>query len=152
MCAEGFQGAAFSTQPHLVALPELISPVGVENDPIERGSTGLLHPKYQRPAQCFAYVADAVNPKTWKLHLFYPNGAIDMARLPKAIQTIVTDYRGLKVKGIPERSIPNVLVRLARAAAALGKLPRQRPDTPDAYQRLAEALLKCGRLEEARIP
>lgn len=45
MCAEGFQGAAFSTQPHLVALPELISPVGVENDPIEGGSTGLLHPK-----------------------------------------------------------------------------------------------------------
>ncbi len=75
-----------------------------------------------------------------------------MARLLKAIQAIVTDYRGLKVKGIPERSIPNVLVRLARAAAALGKLPRQRPDTLDAYQRLAEALLKCGRLEEARIP
>ncbi len=64
MCAEGFQGAGISTQPHLVALPELISPVGVENDPIEGGSTGLLHPKYQRPAQCFAYVADAANPKT----------------------------------------------------------------------------------------
>lgn len=97
MCAEGFQGAGISTQPHPVALPELISPVGVENDPIEKGSTGLLHPKYQRPAQCFATVTDAVNPKTWKLHLFYPNGAIDMARLPKAIQTIVTDYPGLKV-------------------------------------------------------
>lgn len=67
----------------------------------------------QRPAQCFAYVADAVNPKTWKLHLFYPNGAIDMARLPKAIQTIVTDYPGLKVKGIPFFRDPSSACRFA---------------------------------------
>lgn len=140
----------FKSQPHPVALPELVSLAGVENASIDDGSTGLLHPKYQRPAQCFAYVADATNPRTWKLPYLYPNGAIDMARLPKAIQAIVTDYRGLKVRGIPERSIPDVLVRLARAAAALGKLPHQRPDTRDAYQKLAEALLKCGRAEDVR--
>ncbi len=140
----------FKPQPNPVALPEFAPTSEVEDGPVEVGNTSLLHPKYQRPAQCFAYVADATDPKTWKLPYRHSNGAPDMARLPKAIQAIVTDYRGVKVKGIPERSIPDVLVRLALAARTLGKLPYQRPETPDAYQKLAEALAKCGRDADVR--
>ncbi|MDE2467148.1 MAG: hypothetical protein KGO02_26060, partial [Alphaproteobacteria bacterium] len=29
--------------------------------------TNLLHPKYKLPVECFAYVPDASQPKTWKL-------------------------------------------------------------------------------------
>lgn len=114
----------------------------------EDTSPSLLHPKYRRPAQCFAYVGNAADPKTWKLPYLYPNGAIDVARLPKAIQAMLTDYRGLRVKGIPEHSVPGVLVKLGRAVATLGKLPQQHPQTADAYQQLGSALVKCGRHNE----
>jgi len=73
-----------------------------------------------------------------------------MARLPKAIQAILTDYRGVRVQGIPEGDIPGVLVRRGRAAAALGKLPQQRPRTSEAYHRLADALRARGRSDDVR--
>jgi hypothetical protein len=55
-------------------------------------------------------------------------------------QAILSNYRGTQVSGIPEAAIPNVLVRLARAAAQIGKMPHQSADTPDVYRALASAL------------
>ena len=91
----------------------------------EPASDALLHPKYKLPAECFAYVASAAKPATWKLPYRLEDGSIDLRRLPKAVQAILSNYRGVKVSGIPEKDIPDVLVRLACAAASLGKMPGQ---------------------------
>ena len=94
-------------------------------------SDSLVHPKYKIPARCFAYVSNANDPGTWKLPYRLVDGNVDLKRLPKAIQCIITNYRGAKVSGIPERDIPDVLVRLARAAISVGKMPDQsRPRLP----------------------
>ena len=69
-------------------------------------------------------------------------------RLPKAIQSIVSNYRGARVRGIPASEIPDVLVRLARAAATLGKMLHQSRKTARTYQQLAEILAQLGRLDE----
>lgn len=108
----------------------------------------LLHPKYKIPARCFAYVGHASDPNTWKLPYRLTDGSIDVKRLPKAIQSILSNYRGTKVSGIPEHDIPNILVRLARAAVSLGKMPHQSGRTARTYQQLAEVLEQLGRLEE----
>ena len=84
---------------------------------------GILHPKYKLPAHCFAYVADYLKPRTWKLPYLCADGTIDAKRLPKAIQCILTNYRGGRVSGIPEAAMPAVLERLARAAHQAGHLP-----------------------------
>jgi hypothetical protein len=108
----------------------------------------LLHPKYQIPARCFAYVGHATDPRTWKLPYCLPDGTIDLKRLPKAVQSILSNYRGVKVSGIPEQDIPDVLVRLACAARSLGKMPGQAGKTATVYQQLAEVLEQLGRLRE----
>jgi len=110
---------------------------------------GLIsHPRYGLPARCFAYVGNAEHPDTWKLPYLLADGRVDAKRLPKAIQSIVSNYRGERVRSIPASEIPDVLVRLARAAAALGKLPHQSRRPVQTYQRLAEALAELGRLDE----
>jgi len=58
------------------------------------GDGALLHPKYKIPARCFGYVGDANDPGTWKLPYRLGNGSVDLKRLPKAIQCIITNYRG----------------------------------------------------------
>jgi hypothetical protein len=121
--------------PHQASLPEPYS-------------EGLLHPKYGIPAHCFAYVGHAVDAGSWKLPYLNLDGSVDVKRLPKAIQAILSNYRGTKVSGIPEADIPDILVRLARAAARLGKLPNQSGGTAPVYQQLAEALEQLGRLAE----
>lgn len=126
-------------------LPELPSPAPASD---ERGDSDLLHPKYQVPARCFAYVGDATRPSTWRLPYRLADSSIDHKRLPKAIQAILSNYQGMKVSGIPEAAIPDVLVRLACAAAELGKMPGQRGETTPAYEELAEALDQVGRLQE----
>ncbi|MBW1982952.1 MAG: hypothetical protein JRJ12_17270 [Deltaproteobacteria bacterium] len=108
----------------------------------------LLHPKYKIPARCFGYVGDASDPRTWKLPYRIVDGAIDLKRLPKAIQAILSNYRGTKVSGIPEQDIPDVLVRLAHAAASLGKMPHQSGKPAAIYQQLADVLDQLGRLQE----
>lgn len=108
----------------------------------------LLHPKYRLPMQCFAYVGHAGNPRTWKLPFCLADGRVDPKRLPKAIQAILSNYRGTQVGGIPEEAIPEVLVRLAQAAARLGKMPHQCGETADVYHQLAEALDQLGRMHE----
>lgn len=114
----------------------------------EASNEELLHPKYKVPARCFAYVGDAGDTRTWKLPYCSFDGNVDVKRLPKAIQAILSNYRGTKVSSIPEEAIPDVLVRLACAAARQGRMPGQSGDTAPVYQQLAEVLEQLGRLED----
>jgi hypothetical protein len=97
---------------------------------------------------CFAYVGRADAPHTWKLPYLLADGTIDHKRLPKAVHAILSNYRGAKVGGIPEADIPDVLVRLARAASSVGKMPGQTGAPAPVYVQLAEALEQVGRLGE----
>lgn len=126
-------------------LPE-VQQVAVPED--AAAAETLLHPKYGVPATCFAYVGHASKTSTWKLPFCCADGTTDLRRLPKAIQAILSNYRGVRVSGIPESDIPEVLVRLGRAAAALGKMPGQGGECAPVYQALAEALDQEGRLPE----
>ena len=108
----------------------------------------FLHPKYKIPAHCFAYIGDACDPRTWKLPYRLADGSPDVKRLPKAIQAVLSNYRGTKVSGIPERDIPEVLVRLATASVQIGKMPHQSGEPSLVYQQLAEVLDQLGRLDE----
>jgi hypothetical protein len=126
-------------------LPEILQE---ESPQIEPADETLLHPKYKIPARCFAFVGHAGDPKTWKLPYCNYDGSIDLKRLPKAVQAILSNYRGTKVSGIPEAAIPDVLVRLACAAASLGKMPHQSGETAQIYQQLEEALDQLGRKDE----
>jgi len=99
----------------------------------------LLHPKYHLPSRCFAYVGNANRPATWKLPYLLEDGSIDTKRLPKAIQVILSNYRGASLSSVPEEAIPDVLCRLADAAEQLGKMPRQGP-TAEVYEMLGRAL------------
>jgi hypothetical protein len=100
----------------------------------------LLHPKYKLPSHCFAYVGDANNPKTWKLPYLQVDGTVDVNRLPKAIQAILSNYRGAKVSFVPEKHISDVLMRLEEAAERIGKMPHQGGKTAPAYEMLAVAI------------
>lgn len=112
----------------------------------------VLHPKYQLPARCFAYVGNAGDPKTWHLPYLRADGTPDLARLPKAIQAILSNYRGAHVSSVPEAAIPDVLVTLARTACRVGKLPVSGNASAQAYVQLQEALEQLGRLAEALMP
>ena len=113
---------------------------------------GPIHPKYRLPAVCFAYVGSAADPKTWHLPYLLADGTPDLARLPKAIQAILSNYRGAHVSSVPEEAIPEVLVSLARTAHRLGKLPANGPSAARAYIQLQEALDQLGRLADALTP
>lgn len=118
----------------------------------DAGRPGLLHPKYRRPAWCFAYVGNAADPRTWHLPYLLTAGPPDLARLPKAIQAILSNYRGAHVSAIPETAIPEVLVTLARAARTAGKFPAAGPGSARVYLQLEEALDQLGRLSDAMSP
>jgi hypothetical protein len=109
-------------------------------------SEQLLHPKYGLPAWCFAYVGDAGDPHSWHLPYLCADGTVDARRLPKAIQAILSNYRGARVSSVPEVAIPAVLVRLARAAGSQSKLPEQTAEPAPAYVQLTAALEQFGRL------
>lgn len=111
---------------------------------IPSGCDQPLHPKYKLPAECFAYVGDANNPRTWKLPYRTADGRADERRLPKAIQSLLSNYRGAKVGGIPETALPGVLQTLARAAAAEGRMPPQASNPARVYQSLAIVLEQQG--------
>jgi hypothetical protein len=100
----------------------------------------LLHPKYKLPSHCFASVGDANKPKTWKLPYLQADGTVDVNRLPKAIQAILSNYRGARVSLVPEKYIPDVLMRLEEAAERVGKMPHQEGKTAPAYEMLAGAI------------
>lgn len=111
-------------------------------------SAQLLHPKYHLPSWCFAYVGNAAKTATWKLPYLRADASVDERRLPKAVQSILSNYRGATVSTIPEAAIPNVLVRLGAAAHRLGKMPGQNGAPAPAYAELEMALRQHGRLEE----
>lgn len=104
----------------------------------------LLHPRYKLPARCFAFVPDASRPRTWKLPYLLLDGAIDTKRLPKAIQAMLTNYRGTKVSGIPEEAIPSILERLAVAATRAGHMAPACANPARIYRELADALRQLG--------
>ncbi|GFG76330.1 hypothetical protein MBOT_36950 [Mycobacterium botniense] len=109
---------------------------------------GLLHPRYKLTAQCFAYVGNAANTRSWKLPYRTEAGAIDLRRLPGAINAVLKSYRGVRVD-IPEAAIPDVLVRLARAAKIAGRFDGTLRDEPaNCYELLAVILAQEGRLSE----
>jgi hypothetical protein len=83
----------------------------------------LLHLKYSLPAQrlCMYVCRRCQYSKTWKLSYLLGNGGVDGKQLPKAIQSIVSNYRGARVSTVPEQHIPAVLECLARAAERLQK-------------------------------
>jgi hypothetical protein len=135
-------------QPEGARLELLSEPTSKGEQPVSVSDDQLLHPKYKVPARCFAYVGDAGKPATWKLPYRLVDGSPDVKRLPKAIQAILSNYRGAKVSSVPENDIPDVLVRLARAASSLGRMPHQSGDTATIYVQLAEVLKQLGRLEE----
>lgn len=115
------------------------------------GTGGAVHPKYHLPCHCFAYVGSAAEPASWKLPYLLSDGSVDAKRLPKAIQAILTNYRGATVSHIPEGAIPDVLVRLALAAARLGRLPGQTGEPAPVYRQLREALEQVDRLKEVLL-
>jgi hypothetical protein len=107
------------------------------------GDDDLLHPKYQLPARCFAYVGHSQQPGTWKLPYLRADGTVDERRLPKAIQAVLRDYRGEQVR-LPEEQVPGVLTRLAGAAARQGRMPHQDPTPAAIYQALHDTLRQLG--------
>lgn len=104
----------------------------------------LLQPKYHLPARCFAYVGDPARPATWKLPYRHADGRIDRRRLPLAIEAMVETYRGHKAR-IPPAARHDVLEKLARAAAALGRMPPRAAHPKPLYRKLAAALGTSGR-------
>ncbi|MHB1558375.1 MAG: hypothetical protein ACYC61_13020 [Isosphaeraceae bacterium] len=129
-----------------------LCPVDREEPLGPEGTDGLLlHPRYRIPCRCFAYVGHPSKTSTWKLPYLKADGAVDEKRLPKAIQCILTNYRGAKVGGIPEAAIPDVLVRLGIAAARLGRMPGQCGEAADVYRSLAAALEQFERQEEIQV-
>ena len=116
-------------------------PVLTESGETETDGADVLHPKYKVPARCFAYVGDYNKTTSWHLPYKLENGQVDTKRLPKAIQAILTNYRGAKVKKIPRKAMGDVLKRLEQAAFKIGKMPTQNPKTSQTYHEL-EASLK----------
>lgn len=108
------------------------------------GDDSLLHPKYQLPASCFAYVGDPRRTSTWKLPYLEADGSVDSRRLPKAIQSVLRDYRGEQVR-LPEEAVPGVLTRLAEAAARQGRMPDQDPTPAPIYLALRDSLHQFAR-------
>lgn len=109
---------------------------------------GLRDHKYHLPSRCFGYVGDPANAETWKLPYLLETGSPDTKRLPKAIQSLYSNYRGVQVKAIPREAVPDVLVRLAIAAATLRKLPCQCAAPSPAYMQAHQALEQFGRLAD----
>lgn len=124
----------------------VLAPTAEPATPVIDGSV-VLHPKYQLPARCFAYVGSVDDTQQWKLPYLTMDGVPDTKRLPKAIQAILSNYRGARVE-IPREDVPDVLVRLAVAAASLQKLPCQRPPAAAAYVEAHHALEQMGRLDD----
>jgi hypothetical protein len=80
-------------------------------------------------------------PSTWHLPYLDAQGEIDHSRLPKAIQAVLTNYRGAHVSSIPEEAVPLVLQRLATAARRSGRMPPECLEPAAVYVQLAQALL-----------
>lgn len=133
------------------AVLRLLPPAPASAAGLAAAGTAVAHPKYRLPAACFAYAGDASDPGTWSLPYLLADGTPDPARLPKAIQAILSNYRGTHLTAVPEAAIPEVLVTLARAAASLGKLPAA-TGSARTYAQLQQTLDQLGRLSEVLTP
>lgn len=111
----------------------------------------LIHPKYGVPVECFAYAENAADPRTWRLPYRLADGAVDERRLAGAVRAVVSNYRGTRVN-LPEAAVTDVLVRLGRAAAELGKLPGQTAKPLRTYRDLWEVLHQLDRLADVVAP
>jgi hypothetical protein len=118
--------------------------------PVDHDVAELLHHKYGLPARCFAYAGAVRDARTWKLPYRLLDGSVDRKRLPKAVQAMLTTYRGELVGGVPEQAHPGVLLTLATAACEVGLMPHQRSDAAPCYRFLAETLEQLGLLD--RLP
>lgn len=108
----------------------------------------LLNTQYKLPARCFAYIGDPNKPSTWKLPYLLEDGSVNVKRLPGAVQCVVTNFRGLQVKTIPEKDIPNVILKLAKATKSVGKLDPKNPKMADCYRQLYNAVVQLGYLDK----
>ncbi|MGH3970837.1 MAG: hypothetical protein ACRDTV_22680 [Mycobacterium sp.] len=109
---------------------------------------GEVHPKYKLAMQCFAYVGGANDTHTWKLPYLLSDGITpDAKRLPKAIQCILSNYRGAQAD-IPEADVADVMVRLGIAAKMLAKMPCQNKARANAYQEAHRSLQQLDRLHD----
>ncbi|MGH3635997.1 MAG: hypothetical protein ACRDTS_18280, partial [Mycobacterium sp.] len=135
--------------------PDLVVDLGalLNRDSIRRSgedilAAGELHPKYKLAMQCFAHVGAANDAHTWKLPYLLADGITpDAKRLPKAIQCILSNYRGAVVD-IPETDVADVLVRLGIAAKMLGKMPCQNASVASAYLEAHQSLDQLDRLSD----
>lgn len=145
---DGIYRPAVSLEPDAEAAP--MPAVGAPDvfDAAAVADDVLRHPRYGVPARCFAYVGDASRPSTWKLPYRLESGAADEGHLSGAIRAVLTNYRGAHASSIPEAAVPEVLVRLGKAAAELRKLPGQTRSPLTSYQQLYDALYQLGRLDE----
>jgi hypothetical protein len=129
----------------LGALPNRDS---IRSSGVDIPAAGEFHPKYKLAMQCFAHVGAANDTHTWKLPYLLADGITpDAKRLPKAIQCILSNYRGAVVE-IPEADVGDVLVRLGIAAKMLGKMPCQNASAADAYLEAHRALEQLNRLSD----
>ncbi len=135
-------------EPFILAPRRTLAPALEEN--INDQNPPILHPKYKVPAQCFAYVGNPLKTSTWKLPCRLPDGTADEGRLPGAIRAVLTNYRGAYNKSVPEEAIPDVLVRLGKAAWSARKMPEQSTKPLASYQLLHDALYQLGRLDEIK--
>ena len=111
------------------------------------GMEGLRDHKYHLPSRCFGYVGDPANAETWKLPYLLETGSPDTKRLPKAIQSL-TAITAAPGQNHSAEAVPDVLVRLAIAAATLRKLPCQCAAPSPAYVQAHQALEQFGRLAD----
>jgi hypothetical protein len=74
-----------------------------------------------------------------------------LKRLPAAIEAVTTGYRGKTVAGIPDDQVPDVLVKLEKAAVKAGKMPFQNHKAAAVYRELEVRLQKLGRLDEIKM-
>lgn len=127
----------------------LPQPQGARDAAVRDGepSGEMLHRKYGLPCRCFAFVGAADDQSTWKLPYVLADGTPDVKRLPKALQSILSNFRGVKVS-IPREAIPDVLVRLGQAASLAKKMPCQCTPAADVYVEAHHALDQLGRLAE----
>lgn len=111
-------------------------------------AAGELHPKYKLAMQCFAYVGAANDTGSWKLPYLLADGITpDVRRLPKAIQSILSNYRGAQV-AIPDTDVGDVMVRLGIAAKMLRKMPCQHAPVASAYLEAHRLLDQLDRLPD----
>jgi hypothetical protein len=132
----------------VVELGTLPSRDGIHTFGEDIPTVGELHPKYKLAMQCFAYVGAANDTHTWKLPYLLADGITpDAKRLPKAIQCILSNYRGAQVD-IPEADVGDVMVRLGIAAKMLGKMPCQNASAAGAYVEAHRSLQQLDRLPD----